>query len=266
VQNAAREEAQKQWNARACGELEGDKGAPEYFHRVEADRFRQQAWALDYFQYEKFAGRRVLEIGVGQGTDLMQFAKGGAHCYGVDITENHLALTQKHFGLRGKQVDLRRADATRLPFPDAFFDCVYSFGVIHHIPEIDTVIGEAHRVLKPGGVAMIALYYKWSAFHLFSKVLADGLLHGWLFSKGYAGLLSTVEDGADGVRTKPYIKLHDKRQMRALMARFAVEDVSVHQLEAEHFRPAPLAKRMEKLAPRLESQLGWYVACKARKR
>jgi hypothetical protein len=48
--NGARVEAQKQWNARACGELEGSKDSVEYFLRVESDRFGAQAWARDYFR------------------------------------------------------------------------------------------------------------------------------------------------------------------------------------------------------------------------
>lgn len=263
MHNEARFEAQKQWNARACGELEGDKNTVEYFLQVEKDRYGQQAWALDYFGYEKFAGKKVLEIGVGQGTDLMQFAKGGAECYGVDITDNHLALTQKNFELRNNKVDLRKADATQLPFPDNYFDCVYSFGVMHHIPEIEKVVAEAYRVLKPGGVMMIALYYKWSAFHIFWKLLANGLRNGWLFTKGYDGLLATIEMGADGVSVKPHVRLFSKYEVKKLMSGFSLVDVSIHQLEAGHFWPAFLAKSLEKWVSKLEHLLGWYVACKA---
>src|SRR2546429_9786755 len=74
----AREHAQKQWNARACGELVGDKNSVEYFRQVEGDRYGQQDWVHNYFCYHAFSEKRVLEIGVGQGTDLMQFAKVGA--------------------------------------------------------------------------------------------------------------------------------------------------------------------------------------------
>ena len=265
VLESARTEAAKQWNARACGELEGSKDSIDYFRRVEADRYAQQPWQHEYFRFHDFAGRKVLEIGIGQGTDLLQFGKAGAHCHGVDITDNHIALTNKNFDLHGIPVDIRKADATRLPFPDATFDCVYSFGVIHHIPEAEQVIAEVRRVLKPGGVLMLAFYYKWSAFFLFSKLFAHGVLLGWLFTKGYAGTLATIETGADGVGTKPYVKMYSKKDMARLVSAFTVKDISIHQLKADHFSRLFRWLIPDFLVRRLDGRLGWYVACKAEK-
>lgn len=259
MHNDARIEAQKQWNARACGELPGDKQSVDYFDAVARDRYRQQPWMHDYFRYERFAGKHVLEIGIGQGTDMMQFAQAGAICHGVDITENHLKLTALNATLRGIPVDLHDHDATRLPFPDNSMDCVYSFGVLHHIPEIEQVIGEIHRVLKPGGRVMIALYYRWSAFHLFWKLLANGIRNGWLFTKGYDGLLATIEMGADGVNRKPFVRLYSKAEVRRLMKVFELNDLSIHQLHEDHFWPPFIGRLLRNRLERLEPRMGWYV-------
>lgn len=265
VQAQARHAATLQWNSLACGEIDGDKHRLDYFDRVAAERYRQQPWQHDYFGFDRFAGKDVLEIGIGQGTDLLQFAKGGAHCHGVDITENHLMLTQRNFALRGLAVDLHKADATALPFADASLDCVYSFGVIHHIPEAERVISEVHRVLKPGGEVMVAFYYRWSAFHLFQKLLLDGIGRAKLFRLGYAGLLATIETGADGRRVKPYVMLYTKASMRRLFGAFDIEDVSIHQLSLDHFLPARLCGQMVHRQIPLADRLGWYVACRARR-
>ena len=262
---SAREHATQQWNATACGELEGDKNSVDYFLKVEADRYARQPWQRDYFNFGAFAGQRVLEIGVGQGTDLMQFARAGARCAGVDITDNHLRLTERNFSLQGKSVALYKADATKLPFADQSLDCVYSFGVIHHIPEAQDVVAEIFRVLRPGGRVMTAFYYKWSAFHLFTKIICHGIRCGWLVSKGYAGLLATIEQGADGVSIKPFVKLYSKRDMRRLFSKFELADISIHQLLAEHFYPEALGRLMRPAIPKLEGVMGWYVACTARK-
>ncbi|MFP8835076.1 class I SAM-dependent methyltransferase [Hydrogenophaga sp. XSHU_21] len=266
LDNNARLGAQKQWNARACGELPGDKQSVEYFDAVARDRYRQQPWMHDYFRYERFAGQHVLEIGIGQGTDMMQFAQAGAICHGVDITQNHLKLTALNATLRGIEVDLHETDATRLPFADNSLDCVYSFGVLHHIPEIDQVVREIHRVLKPGGKVMIALYHKWSAFHLFSKLLANGLRNGWLFTKGYAGLLATIEMGADGVNVKPYVRLFSQAETLELMKAFQLQDISIHQLHEDHFWPSFIGRMVRGSLGRLEPRMGWYVAYQGAKR
>ena len=259
----ARVEAQKQWNTTPCGQVGGNADTLEYFRDVAAARNLQQPWTGSYFDYDRFRGREVLEIGVGHGTDLLRFARGGAVCHGVDITDRHLALTQRNFELHGLKVDLHKSDATRLPFDDESLDCVYSFGVLHHIPEIEAVIAEVRRVLRPGGTLMVAVYYKWSAFHLFSKLIGDGIAKLWLLRKGYAGLLSTIEEGSDGVRIKPYVRLYSKAEIRWLLRGFAVEDVSVHQLVGEHFwRLKPL---FGWAVEPLQKRLGWYVAFKATK-
>lgn len=264
IQVQARIEAARQWNTNACGELEGDKTQLEYFERVALDRYRQQPWQHDYFHFDQFADKDVLEIGVGQGTDLMQFGKAGARCHGADITDNHLLLTQRNFDLRGLKVDLRKADATALPFADASMDCVYSFGVIHHIPEADRVVAEAHRVLRPGGVMMVAYYYKWSAFHLIKCLLLNGLLKAKLLRLGYAGLLSTIETGADGIGIKPYVKLYSKSEVRRQFRAFQIENISVHQFTLDHFLPATLCGPLLYRRMPLAGVLGWYVTATAR--
>jgi SAM-dependent methyltransferase len=262
-ESLARQQAMAQWNRTPCGQLEGDKHTLDYFLAVEQSRYLQQPWQHRYFRFADWNGKSVLEIGVGHGTDLIQFAKGGARCHGVDITESHLQLTERNFALRGFDVDLRRTDATVLPFEDNSIDCVYSFGVIHHIPDAPAVIREIRRVLRPGGTLLIALYYKWSAFSLFNKFLRDGLVRGWLFSKGYQGLLATIEQGADGVNIKPYVALYDVGDTRQLLRDFRIEDCSIHQLVPNHFglpffgaTPGPVSRL-------LEHRLGWYVAARA---
>ncbi len=258
----ARARAMDQWNNLACGQDGDADGTLEYFIRVEDERYRQQYWQRQYFDFSAFDGKKILEIGVGQGIDLVQFAKSGAECHAVDITENHIALAERNFHVRELTAIIRRADATDLPYPDGYFDCVYSFGVIHHIPESRTVLDEIYRVLKPGGTVMVGLYHKWSAHHLFALLFRNGILKGKLFRLGYDGLLSLIERGADGVRFKPYVRLYSRGDMRALLQKFEIEDVSIHQLYAEHVLPFRFVASMQKRLP-LENLFGWYVTAKA---
>lgn len=266
---AARGNAQAQWNANPCGAVEGgDFESLEYFLDVESARYAEQDWMHAVVPFDKFAGKHVLEIGVGHGTDLLQFAKHGAHCHGIDITDRHMELTRRNFALRGFEVDIRRSDATAICHPDASFDCVYSFGVIHHIPEADKVFAEVHRVLKPGGVFFVGMYNFWSVFHFVSKIWHNGILEGKLWRLGYDGLLSTIENGADGIVIKPYVKLYTRselaRDVRA--AGFEVESSGCAQLKPSHFYYLHhVARRYWKFIGRMDPYWGWYVYATGRK-
>ena len=254
----ARQQAQAQWNANPCGAVDTTEYDRAFFSRVETERYRDQYWMRDVFDYTSFRGKRLLEIGVGLGTDLKQFGRAGAECYGADITDTHLELTARNFELEGLHVDLRKADATRLPYPDGFFDCVYSFGVIHHIPDVDAVVREICRVLKPGGTFQVAVYHRFSVHTAW--LFMDALRRGQLTRIGIDGVLSTIERGADGVRIKPYVKLYSRGHLLRLLraaglcpSRTVIRHVS--------FDGVPLMNQFR----RFEMLLGWYVCAFARK-
>jgi ubiquinone/menaquinone biosynthesis C-methylase UbiE len=258
----AREHAVKQWTAHPCGAVEGDEAAPEYFLEVERRRYAQQGWQRDVIRFDLYARRTVLEIGVGLGTDLAQFAKAGAECHGIDITDRHLEATRRNFAARGLGVTLNKSDASRIPYSDEQFDLVYSFGVIHHIPDPEPVVREIHRVLKPGGRCLVALYHKHSFFHDY-MLFVRGLLLGRLFRLGYAGLLATIEAGADGVSIKPHVKLYSRRQARTLFESLAIERVSVHQLDLGRFGSTWPGRLLRPVLRLLEPLIGWYVVVEA---
>jgi ubiquinone/menaquinone biosynthesis C-methylase UbiE len=268
--NAARDEAgleaQKQWNANPCGAVEGiEEMDLDYFLRVEEARYAAEGFIREVYPFAAFAGKKVLEIGCGHGTDSVQFAKNGAVCHVADITDRHLGLAIKNFALRGYPLIWKKCDATALDFPDNTFDCVYSHGVLHHIPDIQRVMAEISRVLKPGGALCLSVYNQLSAFHLFSKIRADGLDRRWLFTRGYKGLLATIEHGADGIHTCPYVKLYRKGQFKRLLqkAGFTVETIGVDNLVPSHFE-----RWQDYYWPRLQKYrhiLGWYIYSISRK-
>ncbi len=69
------------------------------------------------------------------------------------------------------------------------------------------------------------------SFSSFTKLLMHGIRCGWLFSKGYKGLLATIECTADGVNVKPYVKLYTRKAFKNLLSTFTIKDISIHQLE-----------------------------------
>src|SRR5262245_37276062 len=94
----AKREAIRQWNMDPCGALGEPEDTAEYWANVDDYRYMQYApWMRTTFPYDACRGQRVLEVGVGLGTDLMQFARAGSRCIGVDLSVRHLELTRRRF-------------------------------------------------------------------------------------------------------------------------------------------------------------------------
>lgn len=117
------------------------------------------------FDYERYRGKRVLEVGCGMGCMAMNWAQQGADVTAVDLNPVAIAQTRHRFQLFGVDGDIREVDGEQLPFPDDHFDFVYSWGVLHHTPGTRQAIGELFRVLKPGGSAGVMLYNRESLLY-----------------------------------------------------------------------------------------------------
>src|SRR6478735_1265247 len=152
------------WQAHPCGTKfsDAEMGTPEFFERVEAHRYEKEWHIPEAAGFAGTRGLRVLEIGCGLGTDGAQFAKAGADYTGVDLTQAAIDLARTRFEVSGLKGEFRVADAENLDFADDTFDLVYSHGVLHHTPDTARAIAEVHRVLKPGGRAVVMLYHRGS--------------------------------------------------------------------------------------------------------
>src|SRR5689334_8965449 len=152
------------WQAHPCGTKFSDAeiGTREFFERVEAHRYEKEWHIPAAADFANAGGLKVLEIGCGLGTDGAQFAKAGADYIGVDLTDAAIELARKRFELSGLKGRFQVADAEHLEFPNGSFDVVYSHGVLHHTPDINAAVREIHRVLKPGGRAIVMLYHRGS--------------------------------------------------------------------------------------------------------
>lgn len=99
---------------------------------------------------------------MGLGSEHQKLAEAGAILHGIDLTDRAIGHTRRRFSLLGLSSVLKVGDAEHLPFKDAFFESVYSWGVIHHSPDTPQAVREIYRVLKPGGLAKIMIYHKQS--------------------------------------------------------------------------------------------------------
>jgi SAM-dependent methyltransferase len=150
------------WQAHPCGTKfsDAEEGSRLFFERVAEHRYTKEWHIPAAADFNSARGLRVLEIGCGLGTDGAQFARAGAKYTGVDLTEAAVSLARRNFELQNLRGEFRTADAENLDFADASFDLVYSHGVLHHTPDTARAVGEIHRVLKPGGRAVVMLYHR----------------------------------------------------------------------------------------------------------
>jgi SAM-dependent methyltransferase len=160
--NNLKERVRAFWQANPCGVKFADAapGTRRFYELVEAHRYTKEWHIPDAAGFAGARGLKVLEIGCGLGTDGAQFAAAGADYTGVDLTEAAVALARRRFELFDLPGNFQTADAENLDFADDSFDLVYSHGVLHHTPETAKAIRQIHRVLRPGGRAVVMLYHR----------------------------------------------------------------------------------------------------------
>lgn len=149
------------------------------------------------FEYERFRGKKVLEVGCGMGCMAGHWAAHGAHVTAVDLNPVAIEKTRQRFAIFGYQGDIRESDGESLPFPDKSFDFVFSWGVIHHTPGIVKAAAEMYRVLKPGGKLGLMLYNRNSVLYRYFVDYQEGHIN---FEKAFLDDLSLASRYGDGGR------------------------------------------------------------------
>jgi SAM-dependent methyltransferase len=167
-QASAQEQVRAHWDRQPC-DSETSRQAPlsrAFFTEIEAKRYALQPHILECLGWVDWAGKRVLEIGAGLGTDARRLIAAGAHYTGINVdrgSTDAATAALRVFGLPG---ETRQCDATALEFPDQSFDAVYSFGVLQHIPDVARAVAQIERVLKPGGQLLMMVYNRVSINYL----------------------------------------------------------------------------------------------------
>jgi ubiquinone/menaquinone biosynthesis C-methylase UbiE len=152
------------WNTEACGThfVETFTDTRDFYEKFREHRYRTEWHLLHLVPFAEARGRKVLEIGIGNGADGAMFALNGAIYTGADLTTAALEATRRHFEVLGLAGEFKQENAEKLSFADESFDWVYSHGVLHHTPNTAVALSEVWRVLKPGGRAIVMLYHKHS--------------------------------------------------------------------------------------------------------
>ncbi|HET9747131.1 MAG TPA: class I SAM-dependent methyltransferase [Chitinophagaceae bacterium] len=295
VSKKSAEQIKQFWNENPVGsnfvEYQETRSFYEDYDRF---RYRTEAHILEELDKLDLKNKKTLEIGLGQGADSMQLIDRGAVYYGIDLTEESVRRVKERFKLFNKKFEeVNVANAEMIPYPDNFFDIVYTHGVIHHSPSIDKITTEIHRVLKPGGQAVIMLYHKNSFnYHISIRVIRrigllllmafpflSGLIakltgenkerinrHKALLKKeGLSYLqmknfLHRSTDGPDNV----YSSVWTTRSARRLLSEFASINTYIHFLNERHLLGIQYLLP-KSIRHKMAHRFGWHLWIKAAK-
>lgn len=182
--------------------------------------------------FDCLSERDVLEIGIGNGSHAQLIAP---HCRtytGIDLTSYAVESTQRRFKLFGIEGSIQQMDAEKMKFPDASFDFIWAWGVIHHSSNSEQILREMRRVLRPGGRSVIMVYHRSFYYYIFNGFFR-GVIGGGLLKVG--SLHRLVQLHTDGALAR----IFTTREWRSLVEKyFAIENLRIKGQKSELF-PLP---------------------------
>lgn len=256
------------------GEAEAALGSEAFFaeHRSVyiADCF---AGSLDDRIFPRRLDARILDAGCGVGMWSAEFAlRGYVDLTACDLTNAAVTATRARLALvqPNLQVEVTQANIEQLPFDDESFDHINCQGVLHHTPNPRHAVSEFHRILRPGGTALISVYYLGAPLRFWSKlgfvvsrlpvvgkIGLAGRGREMLLKDGDVQELVRKYDGADN----PLGVAYTRDDFHELLERFKVEESFLH------FFPArALPFRIPRFVHRrLDKYLGLLIFARVRK-
>lgn len=265
------EQVRAYWDRRPCNIRHSPKpvGTREYFDEVEARKYFVEPHIPGFAQFERWRGKKVLEIGCGIGTDAINFARAGADLSVIELSERSLDICRQRFDVYGLSARFYHGSAEELSrvVPVGAYDLIYSFGVIHHTPYPERVIAEIHKVCAPHTEVRLMLYATWS-WKVLWILLAYGKGAVWRAKE----LIRTYSEAQTG---SPVTFTYSAQEIRRLLRGFEIV-----QLRKDHIFPYVIDKYVRyeyesvwyfRMMPRtlfrsLERHLGWHMLVTARPR
>lgn len=152
-------------------------GTPGFFRQLDEYRYDKLNYLPRLVDFDSYRGKTLLEIGCGAGVDLVRFARAEAVVTGVDLSRTAIDLARQNIGQQGLDASLQIMNGEALQFADDSFDVVYAHGVLQYTADTAKMVSEIHRVLRPGGEAILMVYNRISWLNLMRKVTKVPLEH-----------------------------------------------------------------------------------------
>jgi 2-polyprenyl-3-methyl-5-hydroxy-6-metoxy-1,4-benzoquinol methylase len=217
------ERVREYWNSRPCNIRHSSKpvGSKEYFDEVEARKYFVEPHIPLFAEFERWDGKKVLEIGCGIGTDTISFARAGAEVSVAELSDQSMQVAQQRaevFGLSDR-VHFYNGNAEELSsfVPVEKHDLVYSFGVIHHSPHPERILAEATKYLEPGGTIKLMVYNRWS-WKVLLIILREGKGRFWRWKR-------LVAEHSEAQFGSPVTYTYTPEGLMAMLERHGFENV-----------------------------------------
>lgn len=202
-------------------------GTAAYFEQTEAYRYDKLDYLERRIDFTSYTGMRVLDLGCGLGNDGVRFARGGAIVTGVDLAPRAVELARANFAQRGLAGTFVEGNGEEVELRDGSFDLVWCHTVLHFTPEPARMVREIHRVLAPGGQAILMGVNRRSWMRLMHRLarveidhLAAPVFH-WFTREEFAALLAPFAEARVVVERFPIrTKVHQGLKAQLFNALF----------------------------------------------
>ena len=233
---------------------------PKTYEQKRQFRYALQDYMQDFFAFNQLRGQRVLEIGSGSGIDSAEMLRHGAQVVSLDFSPVACRSTKSLLSEARLRGDVVMADATHLPFKGDYFDVVYSFGVIHHIPNVLEVLEEVRRCLRDNGLFMGMVYNRDSLLYAYSLLylhgIKEGLLAEGLTEQEIASKFSERKEG------NPYTKCYTKDELDDLLCRSFFRQIRIQ--PCYNVIDTQMKRKVKfQLEDSEQESLGWHLAFRA---
>jgi ubiquinone/menaquinone biosynthesis C-methylase UbiE len=225
-------DVQRYWDSRPCNIRHSPKpvGSREYFDEVEARKYLVEPHIPAFAEFERWHGKRVLEVGCGIGTDSINFARAGADLTAVELSSESLRIAAQRADVMGVADRIRfvQANAEELTatLADDPYDLVYSFGVVHHTPRPDRALAEMRALVASGGTLKLMVYHRHS-WKVLSIVATQGRGRFWETDE----LVAAHSEAQTGC---PVTFTYTRHEARELVEHSGFR---VHELRVDHVFP-----------------------------
>ncbi len=234
--------------------------SPQNLARFDEAYLEQYPYLESYLPEDGGRRLRLLEVGLGYGTVSQILAERGFDYSGLDIASGPVEMVRqrlRNLDIEGTEERVRVGSVLEAPYPDGSFDRVVAIGCLHHTGDLRRAVGEVHRILAPGGEALVMIYNK-NSYRRFKMAL--GRLPDRLRGRGSDDeQMRASYDSNTGGEAAPATEYTSVRGARELFEEFSRVVVRRENFDYVAIRGRPVGRRLLLGLPAHRAGLDLYI-------